>query len=186
MSSVGWAWQPQYLPYTTNNPSVEIVRHAVALDERRSYFVQNLWGKDPPTDVEQVWFAGVHCDIGGGYVEEECGLSKLSLQWMVDHAKASGLRIDAAAEALVLPKTDGGAYAPASVTAPLHVSLKGWWWIVEFIPKKIRDPALDFATRWIIHAGHHRYVRADATIHASVRERMQQVASYKPPNLPST
>jgi uncharacterized protein (DUF2235 family) len=186
VSSVGWAWQPQYLPYTANNPSVEVVRHAVALDERRSYFVQNLWGKDPPTDVKQVWFAGVHCDIGGGYIEADCGLSKLSLQWMIDQAKASGVRFDATAQALILPATAGGAYAPASVTAPQHESLKGWWWIGEFIPKKIRDPAADFATRWNIHAGRHRFVRDGAVIDVSVSQRMQQVASYKPGNLPST
>jgi uncharacterized protein (DUF2235 family) len=185
VSSVGWAWQPQYLPYTFNNPSVETVRHAVSLDERRSYFVQNLWGNQP-TDVKQVWFSGTHCDVGGGYVETESGLSKLSLRWMVDEAKASGLRFNAAAEALILPATAGGGYAPGSVTAPQHESLKGWWWIVEFIPKRIRDPAADFATRWILHAGRHRFVKDGATIHVSVGQRMRQVVSYRPGNLPST
>jgi uncharacterized protein (DUF2235 family) len=64
VSSVGWLWHPQSLEYTANNPSVKTVRHAVSMDERRSYFVQNLWGHDPniTTDIEQVWFAGVHCD----------------------------------------------------------------------------------------------------------------------------
>jgi uncharacterized protein (DUF2235 family) len=158
----------------------------VALDERRSYFVQNLWGDEPPTDVKQVWFAGVHCDVGGGYVEAECGLSKLSLQWMVDQAKSSGVQFDAAAEALILPVSAGGAYAPANVTAPQHESLKGPWWIAEFIPKKIRDPAADFAARWIIHAGRHRFVRDGEAIDVSVKQRMQDITSYKPGNLPST
>jgi hypothetical protein len=105
---------------------------------------------------------------------------------MVDEAKAAGLQFNAAAEALILPATAGGAYAPASVTATQHESLKGWWWIVEFIPKKIRDPAADFATRWIIHAGRHRFMKDGATIHVSVSQRMREVASYRPSNLPST
>jgi uncharacterized protein (DUF2235 family) len=37
--SVGWAWNPQYLQFTANNPIVEVVRHAIALDERQAYFV---------------------------------------------------------------------------------------------------------------------------------------------------
>ena len=66
VSSVGWAWAPEHFQFTMNNPGVEIVRHAVALDERRVYFVQNLWGINSPTNIDQVWFPGVHCDVGGG------------------------------------------------------------------------------------------------------------------------
>jgi uncharacterized protein (DUF2235 family) len=80
VSSVGWAWAPQHLQFTENNPSVDIVRHAVSLDERRAYFVQNLWGTQAPTDIEQVWFAGVHRDVGGGYPEGESGLSAITLR----------------------------------------------------------------------------------------------------------
>src|ERR1700758_3517014 len=74
VSSVGWAWDPPHLPSTQNNKIVGKVRHAVSLDEGRAYFVQNLWGKEP-ADVVQVWFPGVHGDVGGGYPENETGLS---------------------------------------------------------------------------------------------------------------
>jgi uncharacterized protein (DUF2235 family) len=65
---------PEHFQFTMNNPGVEIVRHAVALDERRVYFVQNLWGINSPTNIDQVWFPGVHCDVGGGAPasEREC------------------------------------------------------------------------------------------------------------------
>src|ERR1035437_3175399 len=143
VSSVGWAWNPQSLQSPANNPIVEVVRHAVALDERRSYFPQNLWGHDPkmPTDVQQVWFAGVHCDVGGGYPELEAGLSKIALAWMVEKAEEFGLRLQPKAKAAILPMQDPPSDVAPSVTAPMHESLRGLWWIVEFVPKRFRDPA---------------------------------------------
>ncbi len=128
VSSVGWAWNPQYLQFTTNNPIVEVVRHAVALDERRAYFVQNLWTNEPPPtqDVQQIWFPGVHCDVGGGYVEREAGLSKIALKWMVEQAEAFGLRFQPKAKAAILPAQDTEDYAAPTVTAVQHESLRGW------------------------------------------------------------
>lgn len=188
VSSVGWAWNPQYLQFTANNPIVEVVRHAVALDERRAYFPQNLWGNDPkmPTDTLQVWFPGVHCDVGGGYLEQEAGLSKIPLRWMVEQAKSFGLRFQPKAEAAIIPAQDTSEYVAPSATAMQHESLRGLWWIAEFIPKRIRDPANKFAERWIIHAGRHRHVSVNSNIHVSVFDRKDCVSSYKPPNLPNS
>jgi uncharacterized protein (DUF2235 family) len=187
VSSVGWLWHPQYLEFTANNPSVKVIRHALALDERRSYFVQNLWGHDPTiqTDIEQVWFAGVHCDVGGGYVEIESGLAKIALNWMVEQARQYGLRFQLSAEALILPAVSTKSSAAPDPTAPQHESLRGIWWLAEFIPKRIKDPALGYKPRWIIHCGRHRYVAAGSKIHASVLTRRNQLPSYSPPNLPA-
>ena len=115
VSSIGWAWAPQSLPFTKNNPGVDIVRHAVSLDERRTYFVQNLWGDEAPTDIDQVWFPGVHCDIGGGYPENESGLSAITLKWMTEKAEAAGLILDPVMKATVLPR---------AADAPLHRALR--------------------------------------------------------------
>jgi uncharacterized protein (DUF2235 family) len=183
VSSVGWAWDPKHLPYTQNNPSVEIVRHLVALDERRAYFVQNLWGT-MPTDVEQLWFPGVHGDVGGGYPVDRAGLSALALQWMTDKAIAAGLLIDPSIRAIVLPQQSSPDYAAPYVADPANESLTGWWWIPEFIPKPYRDPKANFEKRWMIHAGRHRCVAKDAKIHPAVYERMKLVPGYNPPNLP--
>jgi T6SS, Phospholipase effector Tle1-like, catalytic domain len=68
-------------------------RHAVALDERRESFLPTLWSEcEPPTIMKQIWFPGVHCDVGGGY--GETGLSDRALEWMIEEAEASacGLR----------------------------------------------------------------------------------------------
>ena len=186
VSSVGWAWHPQYLQFTKDNPIVKVVRHAVALDERRAYFRQNLWTNDPPStqDVQQVWFPGVHCDVGGGYVEREAGLSKIALKWMVEQAEAFGLRFQPKAKAAILPERDTEQEVAPSSTAMKHESLRGWWWIVEFWPKRIKDPAKGFAPRWIIPRGRPRYVNENSKIHASVFERRDRVPSYQPSNLP--
>jgi hypothetical protein len=77
------------------NEYVSYAFHALAIDDRRHAFHPTLWNEPtkaqrtaaktgvPATQVfEQVWFPGVHCDVGGGY--EECGLSDITLSWMID------------------------------------------------------------------------------------------------------
>lgn len=68
VKSVGWIYDPVIIPYTAKNPAVDIVRHAVSIDERRCFFRQHLWRRnsDVRTDLKEVWFAGVHSDVGGG------------------------------------------------------------------------------------------------------------------------
>jgi uncharacterized protein (DUF2235 family) len=77
---------------TTLSRYVKNAFHAIAIDERRAPFKPTLWvRKDdaPGQTLEQVWFAGVHCDVGGGYREPE--LSEIPLLWMADKARACGL-----------------------------------------------------------------------------------------------
>src|SRR5258705_10026914 len=88
-----------------------------------------------PKDCKQVWFAGVHCDVGGGYPESESGLSKLALEWMLAEARLAGLLIDDAKEEEVLGKT-GNKYVKPNSQAEAHESLKGWWHLAEFTFKK--------------------------------------------------
>jgi uncharacterized protein (DUF2235 family) len=185
VSSVGWMWNPIHFQYTMSNPIVEVVRHAIAIDERRVYFPQNLWTSKPPAgqDVVQLWFAGVHCDVGGGYLEPEAGLSKIALQWMVEEAEKQGLRTLQAAKDVVIPDKDSPQYVAPNPLAMQHESLKGFWWVLEWIPKRIRDPANNYAARWILHRGRPRYIEAGAGFHPSVKERMQGLPSYRPPNV---
>lgn len=65
---------------------VHHARHAVALDEERASFSPSLWmNVEDHADARQMWFPGVHCDVGGGYAEK--GLSDGALKWMIDEAK---------------------------------------------------------------------------------------------------
>jgi uncharacterized protein (DUF2235 family) len=74
--------------------------HAISIDERRRPFVPTLWVKkvaedgtveEPPKHqtVSQVWFAGVHSDVGGGYPDPS--LSEIPLRWIADRARTCGL-----------------------------------------------------------------------------------------------
>lgn len=71
--------------------------HAMALDERRGNFkptrVRARQGAVLPEGrLEEVWFRGVHSDVGGG----QCiGLSSIALCWMMKRAVACGLPMDA-------------------------------------------------------------------------------------------
>ncbi|WAC55501.1 DUF2235 domain-containing protein [Gordonia sp. SL306] len=73
---------------------VDCARQALAIDERRLTFEPCVWEKkaDPDTDLQQVWFEGVHSDIGGGL--DRSAPSDLTLAWMVSEAEGQGLRFD--------------------------------------------------------------------------------------------
>ena len=75
---------------TSFGDHIEVGLHAVAVDEHRRPFVPTLWtipkGQQPKGHVEQTWFAGAHCNVGGGYVE--CGLSDQALVWMIARVQA--------------------------------------------------------------------------------------------------
>lgn len=67
--------------------------HALAIDETRGIFSPLLWRQKahPSQTLKQVWFSGVHSDIGGGY--ENDGLSNISLFWMLEQAQFHGLKL---------------------------------------------------------------------------------------------
>lgn len=67
---------------------------ALAIDERRCEFPATLWTAtaNPQQTLEQVWFTGVHCDVGGGYPEH--GLSDIAFAWMLGNAARLGLEVD--------------------------------------------------------------------------------------------
>ena len=88
-----------------------------------------------PRDVKQVWFPGVHGDVGGGYPETESGLSKVALEWMLREAASAGLLTDVAKVNMVLGRS-GGEYVPPDPKAAMHESLTPVWWGAEFIPKR--------------------------------------------------
>lgn len=68
--------------------------HALAIDEMRKPFIPTLWEAQnyPGQIMEQVWFAGVHTNIGGGYDND--GLANCAFQWMLEKAELSGLEVD--------------------------------------------------------------------------------------------
>ncbi len=77
----------------TLSESVVHARHALAIDDERRTFHPEVWNKDikPEQTMKQVWFAGMHSDVGGGYAEQD--LSDIALAWMVNEATSKGLLI---------------------------------------------------------------------------------------------
>jgi uncharacterized protein (DUF2235 family) len=179
VSSVGWIYSPVTLPFTAANPDIHIGRHAVSIDERRCFYRQNLWSAPAPgQDIRQVWFAGVHSDVGRGYAEAESGLAGIALDWMLDQAVEAGLLVNATRSAEILA-------AMGPPRSP-HKSLHGAWWILEYWPKRYVDlrrrPPV---RRWMLPRGRPRYIPQDAEIHPSVFELMRDLRPpYRPPNLP--
>ena len=152
---------------------VKHARHAIAIDEFREDFLPSPWYRDEPEgnntirrrfnpdkpDIKQVWFAGAHADIGGGYVET--GLSDIALKWMVDEAAKYGLRFETHLKTSIAPDHSG----------QMHNEYKGWFKVLrpgavrEMLPHARTDPK-----------GKVRSVRVDPTdviVHPTVKQRWQ-------------
>src|SRR5262249_7280016 len=96
------------LPDRKLSPIVKRACHALSLDAQRRTFHPLLWAEreEPeraarynldPQRLTQVWFTGVHSNVGGGYPED--GLAYVTLAWMMREAEAAGLRLLPAAVA---------------------------------------------------------------------------------------
>src|SRR6266404_4157665 len=188
VGSVGFFNNFRTFPHTMRNPEVTHVRHAVSIDERRSTFRQNLMLPTPATqDVKNVYFAGVHSDVGGGYKPEESGLAKIAFEWMMREAKNCGLDIDPVVFARELTGT-GAAPDPSAL---LHESLHGFWWLGELLPMR-RYSFEDHEKHWHWLIGAFNQPRnlertakeSYVFLHQSVLDRIDQCPDYRPKNLP--
>lgn len=116
---------------------VNHARHAVAIDEAREDFTPTLWECKPGIDIKQVWFAGVHSNVGGSY--DDRGLSDHALKWMVDEAASFGLGFEGHALRRIKPDHSGQLYdsrrgiykvrgrVDRTINGPLHHSVKQRW-----------------------------------------------------------
>tara|TARA_R110000782_G_scaffold2557_4_gene9853 strand:- start:56 stop:1273 length:1218 start_codon:yes stop_codon:yes gene_type:complete len=101
---------------TMLSPKVDVALHAIAIDEKRSAFSPTMWVRQKEASqpenqiVEQVWFSGVHSNIGGSY--KDAGLSDIALDWMVKRVtKHTDLEIDQAyLERVCQPDIEGIGY----------------------------------------------------------------------------
>ena len=78
---------------TSPSPLVKRAVQALAIDEHRHDFIPTFWTGDVPPGVtiQQVWFAGAHSDVGGGYKTRS--LADIPLVWMARQAEAAGLAL---------------------------------------------------------------------------------------------
>lgn len=183
--------------FTKRNRSVESVRHAVAIDERRTMFRPQLWPQGEeywgnpfnkaaaiPQDVREVWFAGVHGDVGGGYPEAESGLAKIALQWMIEQTRPTGLLYRTqTVNDLVLGQNPDKPYVAPDPHASQHKSMTWGWSLLEFIPQWRREGEAG-SQKWklIIPLFVRRSIPSGARIHQSVIDRSK--GGNLPPNIP--
>lgn len=135
-------------------PNIITARHALAIDERRDDFKPTIWKQRPGVDIEQVWFAGCHSDIGGGLAPDEDGsrLSDYPLEWISDEAVKEGLKLtEHLASGLVL-----------SEASKLNESYEG---------------------KWLLAGQHKRTITAYLKLHESVKIRYQQDPGCRPRKL---
>ncbi|MEH2469155.1 uncharacterized protein (DUF2235 family) [Nitrobacteraceae bacterium AZCC 2161] len=200
-----YAFSLQVLANTRNNPSVRVFRQAIAIDERRRMFRLDPWDEPQtfmhnrfsstnnaePQDAKQVWFSGVHADIGGGYPEEESGLSKFPLIWMIDEAVAHGLAVDPRTVNQlawgVQRKGSPFSYVRPDILRDPHDSMSAVWRLLEWLPKS--EKYKEWSARKSVF-GHYlpkaepRVIPAGAFIHRSVIDKMAAVPTYRPENFP--
>ena len=149
------------LPWTAEMPIARRLSHAVSIDERRRPYKPNLLSYDAPGrqsgDFKEVWFAGVHSDVGGTF-EPDHRLADISLEWLVSEAIDNGLLVD---EQVFAKYRD----QPAS-NAEGEIHDMGWGW-------------------WITTIGFRRKIVPDgARIHESVKVRMERSGSTGRPYRP--
>ncbi|MCC5963904.1 MAG: DUF2235 domain-containing protein [Rhodobacteraceae bacterium] len=186
---------------TSVNPSVAAIRHAIALDERRALYQPLLWpggqsyfgnrferGRATPQDLREMWFAGVHSDVGGGYPETRAGLGKVALDWMIRETEALGVQYrQTTINRLVLGRQGDGPsprYVAPDPMARAQESLNLGWLLTGMIPRRVPHGMRTSNIGGLyLPLWRRRFVPDEALVHESVAVR-QATPALASPNLP--
>ena len=188
--------------FTSTNQSVETIRHAVAIHEKRTLFRPKLWpaqgeywgnpfnrSASRPQDATEVWFTGSHGDVGGGYPEADSALAKIPLDWMIREMRRTGLHFRSqTVNEIVLGKNEKKHYVKPDVGGTAHNSMNFAWAILEFLPRKIPSDGTDRTFRlfgFYIPLFEERPVPDGAKIHRSVADRADGNGEGLPTNIPA-
>lgn len=222
-----WYW-PLSLPDRFMNAKIQRACHALALEDERDAFKPVLWDDryvksasglfpmdhewTPPVAengelaaidrerMSQVWFVGVHSDIGGGYPQD--GLAHFTLDWMIDRARLYGILLLAQRIRELAPQVDRfdklndsrsgiGAYyryRPRKLEdiykqPPYRLSVKEDWRRIKRLFNKEDDPELE-VKRQLAFKGE-PVERPDPKIHDAVFERVDACTDgYSPIVIP--
>lgn len=143
--------------------------HALAIDEQREPFRPCLWTQDPQPGeqtLEQVWFSGVHSEIGGG--SRTSGLSDIALVWLVERAQECGLRVDRGT--LQASGLDGaGQVVAPDYSAPIVDTRTGMYKLLHAFHRLRELPVHDAPSQLIASSAERRY--------------REGIGGYNPPGL---
>ena len=183
--------------FTDENNHVQSVRHAQAIHERRTMFRNKPWQAgyyvepggngqmEQKQDVKEVWFYGVHGDVGGGYLEKHSAIAKIPLTWMIYESTFQGARFDIdVINKIVLGLEGDPKYVCPKISGAPHRSLKGLWRLLEYLPRRkpkgSKRPAL---FGWTIPFCEWRCIPQTGEIHQTALDYFAKKDKF-PPNLP--
>jgi len=154
------------------------VRHAIAVDEKRYMFVNNT--SNSTKNNLQMWFPGVHTDVGGGQREEESQLSKIALQWMLDEAIKAGLKHNEEFYRRYLGANP--AYSKPNSDGKIHTNGL-LWYILNFFPRYKKISYRPSKHKFFFPLLRYREIPEHHKIHQSVLDRMDKDSGYQPSNV---
>lgn len=161
---------------------IQTARQALAIDERRGAFAPDLWVNTSAElaqyqDIQQVWFSGVHSNIGGGY--EKNYLSDQTLLWMMGEAGDCGLQFNAEYVAQILAYTQQIELQSESeqIIIPNNYSLP--YKMIDALSHRRGERAIGERQR----VANDLLPAVNESVHPSVAEVMRINESYRPENL---
>ncbi len=166
-------------PYSKSLGIAKTVRHAISIDERRKHYdyyeVSNLH-----KNCKEVFFAGVHSDVGGSYPIE--GLSKITLEWMLGEASNNDLKLNE-------PKVNRYLYGYKSkyqkpdYTSQIHNSSTLAFKLFDFLPRpRFKKGGWFFQMKIDYRLWPKRILNDGILIHESVFNKIDETL-YNPTNL---
>lgn len=176
-----FTWRHLHFHDTGLGKKIGVALHALALDEHRRPFAPTFWTKRVDAELgsqicHQVWFAGAHSNVGGGYLNHD--LSDVAMVWMMARSEEkTGLRFD-------LSVLKG--HVTPNVTTDITNSLS-WFYLLSrafpFNRPVMASRALDIGLLW--NDVFKDRVNINEAVHWSVRDHYARVSLYRPANLPN-
>lgn len=158
-----------FYDYELNN-SIENAYHALSIDDERQTFHPLVWDETHFNGhVEQVWFAGVHSNVGGGY--PRTGLSDIALLWMLSKAETHGLQFH---PELITAIKDG-----ANIYDKLYDSRDGIALYYRYGPRNLMELCKN-------EKNQNSKLQGPITIHISAYNKIKELSDgYAPDGIPS-
>ncbi len=177
VKSVGWLnvkarLEVAHWPFTRNLANVGTARHALAIDERRRPFTEYRFKGDALASsngrLREVWFAGVHSDVGG-QSRPDNQLPDIAFAWMVNEAVGSGLLVEERRYRQLLGVSVGDELPGDRALGVIKPNAGIWRLALGWRARPVRD---------------------DDEIHPSVQYRIENserlAVPYRPKNLPGS
>lgn len=142
VKSVGWLdirgrLEVARWPFTARISNVGAARHALALDEKRRFYEAYRFDSElvaaDPNRFKEVWFAGVHSDVGGQFPDDH-RLSDIAFRWMAAEAEQHDLRVDQDRIRRLAGPVDN---ALDESLGTIHTNSRLWWLLGGWRPRQL-------------------------------------------------